>query len=181
VILAPWVRQNDEARDKLFLNLENLGQCPTEPLDPTLLPTALVDGRWTVDAWAPLDGRVINAAFVHVLANSGPLLPTRNDRSLEEAPTGAYPPGLFGRYPTGFSFSVSIAHQCPPTNVFWCLHLIFRKNPERRAQVFPTPEARDPFESPAGGRLFARAPSQGCNYRKLFYILEKWSRVEYSQ
>ena len=28
--------------------------------DPLLLPSREVDGRWTVDAWALLDGRVIN-------------------------------------------------------------------------------------------------------------------------
>jgi iron complex outermembrane receptor protein len=25
-----------------------------------LLPSRAVDGRWTVDVWAPLEGRVIN-------------------------------------------------------------------------------------------------------------------------
>jgi len=45
---------------KLFLNLENLGNVRQSRWDPTLLPSRAVDGRWTVDAWAPLDGRVIN-------------------------------------------------------------------------------------------------------------------------
>ena len=27
------------------------------------LPAARRDGRWTVDAWAPLDGRVINGGL----------------------------------------------------------------------------------------------------------------------
>jgi hypothetical protein len=31
--------------------------------DPLLLTTRAVDGRWTVDAWLPLEGRNVNAAF----------------------------------------------------------------------------------------------------------------------
>jgi outer membrane receptor for ferrienterochelin and colicins len=45
---------------KLFLNLENLGNVRQSRWDPLLLPRRAMDGRWTVDAWAPLDGRVIN-------------------------------------------------------------------------------------------------------------------------
>jgi iron complex outermembrane receptor protein len=45
---------------KLFLNLENLSNVRQTRWDPLLLPQRSVDGRWTVDAWAPLDGRVIN-------------------------------------------------------------------------------------------------------------------------
>lgn len=45
---------------KLFLNLENLGSVRQSRWDPTLLPSRAVDGRWTVDAWAPLEGRVVN-------------------------------------------------------------------------------------------------------------------------
>jgi iron complex outermembrane receptor protein len=45
---------------KLFVNLENLGNVRQTRWDPLLLPARNVDGRWTVDAWAPLDGRVIN-------------------------------------------------------------------------------------------------------------------------
>jgi len=48
------------AHVKLFLNLENLGNVRQSRWDPILLPARAVDGRWTVDAWAPLDGRVIN-------------------------------------------------------------------------------------------------------------------------
>ena len=42
---------------KLFLNLENLGNVRQSRWDPILLPSRAADGRWTVDAWAPLDGR----------------------------------------------------------------------------------------------------------------------------
>jgi iron complex outermembrane receptor protein len=45
---------------KLFLNLENLTNVRQTRWDPLLRPTRGPDGRWTVDAWAPLDGRVIN-------------------------------------------------------------------------------------------------------------------------
>jgi iron complex outermembrane receptor protein len=48
------------AHVKLFLNLENLTDVRQTHWDPLLLPTREADGRWTVDAWAPLDGRVIN-------------------------------------------------------------------------------------------------------------------------
>ena len=44
----------------LFINGENLGNINQTDWDPLLRPARGVDGRWTVDAWAPLDGRVIN-------------------------------------------------------------------------------------------------------------------------
>jgi iron complex outermembrane receptor protein len=31
--------------------------------DPLVRPARGVDGRWTVDAWAPLDGRAINGGL----------------------------------------------------------------------------------------------------------------------
>ena len=44
----------------LFVNGENLTNVKQTDWDPLLRPSRGVDGRWTVDAWAPLDGRVIN-------------------------------------------------------------------------------------------------------------------------
>jgi iron complex outermembrane receptor protein len=44
----------------LFINGENLTNVQQTDWDPLLRPSRGVDGRWTVDAWAPLDGRVIN-------------------------------------------------------------------------------------------------------------------------
>lgn len=44
----------------LFVNAENLGDARQTRWDPLLRPSRAVDGRWTVDAWAPLDGRVVN-------------------------------------------------------------------------------------------------------------------------
>ena len=45
---------------RLFVNLENLTGVRQQQWDPVLRPDRARDGRWTVDAWAPLDGRVIN-------------------------------------------------------------------------------------------------------------------------
>ena len=45
---------------RLFINLENLTDVRQHRWDPVLRPDRAHDGRWTVDAWAPLDGRVIN-------------------------------------------------------------------------------------------------------------------------
>ena len=44
----------------LFLNAENLNDVRQTGWDPLLRPNRGVDGRWTVDAWAPLEGRVFN-------------------------------------------------------------------------------------------------------------------------
>jgi iron complex outermembrane receptor protein len=45
---------------RVFVNLENLTDVRQSRWDPILRPERAIDGRWTVDAWAPLDGRVIN-------------------------------------------------------------------------------------------------------------------------
>jgi iron complex outermembrane receptor protein len=45
---------------RLFLNSENLGDVRQTKYDPLVLPAREPDGQWTVDAWAPLDGRVFN-------------------------------------------------------------------------------------------------------------------------
>jgi len=50
-------------RTLLFINSENLTNVKQTDWDPLLRPTRGVDGRWTVDAWAPLDGRVLNAGI----------------------------------------------------------------------------------------------------------------------
>lgn len=47
-------------RARLFLNSENLLDVRQTKKDPLVLPGRLPDGRWTVDAWAPLEGRVFN-------------------------------------------------------------------------------------------------------------------------
>jgi outer membrane receptor for ferrienterochelin and colicins len=50
-------------RVRLFLNAENLGGVRQTQWDSLVRPSQAVDGRWTVDAWAPLDGRVINGGI----------------------------------------------------------------------------------------------------------------------
>jgi outer membrane receptor for ferrienterochelin and colicins len=47
-------------RLRLFVNAENLGDVRQTRWDPLVRLEQAADGRWTVDAWAPLDGRVIN-------------------------------------------------------------------------------------------------------------------------
>jgi iron complex outermembrane receptor protein len=50
-------------RIRLFVNGENLTGVRQTQWDPLLRPTRAIDGRWTVDAWAPLDGRNINGGI----------------------------------------------------------------------------------------------------------------------
>jgi len=45
----------------VFLNAENLTDVRQTHYDPLLLPAQALDGRWTTDVWAPLEGRVFNA------------------------------------------------------------------------------------------------------------------------
>jgi iron complex outermembrane receptor protein len=47
-------------RARLFVNLENLGGVRQTNYAPLVRPVRAPDGRWTTDAWAPLEGRVIN-------------------------------------------------------------------------------------------------------------------------
>ncbi len=46
---------------RLFVNAENLGNVRQTTFDPLIRPSRALDGRWTVDAWGPLDGRTLNA------------------------------------------------------------------------------------------------------------------------
>ena len=48
------------SRFKVFLNAENLTNARQTSFDPLVRPSQAIDGRWTVDAWAPLDGRTFN-------------------------------------------------------------------------------------------------------------------------
>jgi iron complex outermembrane receptor protein len=60
VLVGAMAEHKVAAHVKLFLNLENLTNVRQTRWDPLLLPTRASDGRWTVDAWAPLEGRIIN-------------------------------------------------------------------------------------------------------------------------
>jgi iron complex outermembrane receptor protein len=48
---------------RLFLNAENLGNVRQTQWNPLIRPDRGVDGRWTVDAWSPLDGRNVNGGI----------------------------------------------------------------------------------------------------------------------
>ncbi len=48
---------------RLFVNAENLANVRQTDWSPLLRSAKAVDGRWTVDSWAPLDGRVMNAGI----------------------------------------------------------------------------------------------------------------------
>jgi outer membrane receptor for ferrienterochelin and colicins len=50
-------------RFRLFINGENLGGVRQTRWDPIIRPTRAGDGRWTVDAWEPLEGRNINGGI----------------------------------------------------------------------------------------------------------------------
>lgn len=50
-------------RTVLFINSENLAGVRQTRFDPLLRPSPGIGGRWTVDAWAPLEGRVVNAGM----------------------------------------------------------------------------------------------------------------------
>jgi uncharacterized protein (DUF427 family) len=59
-VLLGALLERSVGRARLFLNSENLLDVRQTKIDPLVLPRRMPDGRWTVDAWAPLDGRVIN-------------------------------------------------------------------------------------------------------------------------
>ena len=50
-------------RARVFVNVENVANVRQTKYDPLIRPSRLPDGRWTVDAWAPLDGRVVNGGL----------------------------------------------------------------------------------------------------------------------
>ncbi|MEO6212685.1 MAG: TonB-dependent receptor [Vicinamibacterales bacterium] len=50
-------------RARVFMNSENLGNVRQTRYDPLVRPSRASDGRWTVDAWAPLEGRTFNAGL----------------------------------------------------------------------------------------------------------------------
>lgn len=48
---------------RIFANIENVGNVRQTRFNPLVRPVRADDGRWTVDGWAPLDGRTVNAGF----------------------------------------------------------------------------------------------------------------------
>jgi outer membrane receptor for ferrienterochelin and colicins len=59
-VLFGGLMEHRFGRIRVFLNVENLGNVRQTTWDSLVRPSQAVDGRWTVDAWAPLDGRVFN-------------------------------------------------------------------------------------------------------------------------
>lgn len=50
-------------RVRLFVNAENITDVRQTRFDPLVRPGRTPDGRWTVDAWAPTDGFVVNGGI----------------------------------------------------------------------------------------------------------------------
>jgi outer membrane receptor for ferrienterochelin and colicins len=50
-------------RLRIFVNGENLTGVRQTRWDPLVRPSRAADGRWTVDAWAPLEGRNVNGGI----------------------------------------------------------------------------------------------------------------------
>jgi iron complex outermembrane receptor protein len=50
-------------RIRLFVNGENLTGVRQTRWDPMIRASQAMDGRWTVDAWAPLEGRNVNGGL----------------------------------------------------------------------------------------------------------------------
>ncbi len=47
----------------VFINAENIGDVRQSRYDPMLLPGRAPEGAWTVDAWAPTDGFIVNGGI----------------------------------------------------------------------------------------------------------------------
>jgi iron complex outermembrane receptor protein len=50
-------------RALLYINTEDLADVRQTRYDPLIRPAPLRDGRWATDAWAPLEGRSLNAGL----------------------------------------------------------------------------------------------------------------------
>jgi len=61
--IVGFLAERQFSRFRLFVNGENLTDVRQTRWDPLVRPTRALDGRWTVDAWAPLDGRNINGGL----------------------------------------------------------------------------------------------------------------------
>jgi len=62
-VLFGFLAERTFGHFRLFVNVENLTNVRQTRWDPLLRPERAIDGRWTVDAWAPLDGRVLNGGI----------------------------------------------------------------------------------------------------------------------
>jgi iron complex outermembrane receptor protein len=62
-VIVGFLGEKRFGRIRLFLNAENLTNVRQTRWDSLLRPSQTADGRWTVDAWAPLDGRAFNGGM----------------------------------------------------------------------------------------------------------------------
>jgi outer membrane receptor for ferrienterochelin and colicins len=62
-VIVGFLAERRFGRVRLFINAENITDVRQSRWDPILLPERAPDGRWTVDAWAPLEGRVFNGGL----------------------------------------------------------------------------------------------------------------------
>jgi outer membrane receptor for ferrienterochelin and colicins len=62
-VILGLLAEHQFGRVRVFVNGENLIGVRQTSWDPLLRPTRAPDGRWTVDAWAPLEGRNINGGL----------------------------------------------------------------------------------------------------------------------
>jgi iron complex outermembrane receptor protein len=59
-VVTGLLAERQFGRIRLFINGENLTGVRQTRWDPLVRPARAADGRWTVDAWAPLEGRNVN-------------------------------------------------------------------------------------------------------------------------
>lgn len=62
-VIAGLLAEKQFGRLRLFVNGENLTGVRQTRWQPLIRPDRATDGRWTVDAWAPLEGRNVNGGF----------------------------------------------------------------------------------------------------------------------
>jgi outer membrane receptor for ferrienterochelin and colicins len=62
-VIVGVLAEKQFGRVRVFVNGENLTDVRQTKWDPLLRPTRAFNGRWTVDAWAPLEGRNINGGL----------------------------------------------------------------------------------------------------------------------
>ena len=62
-VIVGLLAEKQFGRIRLFVNGENLTGVRQTRWDPLLRSTRGADGRWTVDAWAPLEGRNVNGGL----------------------------------------------------------------------------------------------------------------------
>jgi len=62
-VILGLLAERQFGRLRLFINGENLTGVRQTRWDPLIRPSRAGDGRWTVDAWAPLEGRNVNGGL----------------------------------------------------------------------------------------------------------------------